>query len=83
MPILDLVNIAIRAKNRLDLQSAVEARQKLESQQQENVSVKQEFELLSDEANIYKMIGPVLMKQEKSEANMAVNGRLEFIEKEM
>ncbi|KAF1810585.1 putative prefoldin subunit 6 [Eremomyces bilateralis CBS 781.70] len=66
-----------------DLQSAVEARQKLESQQQENQSVKKEFELLSGTANIYKMIGPVLMKQEKSEATMSVNGRLEFIEKEI
>ncbi|KAF2459507.1 Prefoldin [Lineolata rhizophorae] len=60
-----------------------EGRQKLESQQQENKSVQKEFSLLSDDANIYKMIGPVLMKQEKSEAVMAVDGRLEFIEKEM
>lgn len=39
--------------------------------------------MLDDEANIYKQIGPVLLKQDKSEAVMAVNGRLEFIEKEM
>jgi prefoldin beta subunit len=45
--------------------------------------VVQEFDLLDDEANIYKQIGPVLLKQDKTEAVMAVNGRLEFIEKEM
>lgn len=28
-------------------------------------------------------MGPVLLKQDKTEAVMAVNGRLEFIEKEM
>lgn len=43
----------------------------------------QEFDILHDEANIYKQIGPVLLKQDKTEAIMAVNGRLEFIDKEM
>lgn len=43
----------------------------------------QEFDLLDDEANIYKQIGPVLLKQDKTEAVMAVNGRLEYIEKDM
>lgn len=66
-----------------ELSTAVEARQKLESQQQENTSVKKEFGLLDDDANIYKQIGPVLLKQDKSEAVMAVNGRLEFINKEI
>ncbi|BCS03384.1 tubulin-binding prefolding complex subunit YKE2 [Aspergillus luchuensis] len=66
-----------------ELDGLVEARQKLESQQQENVGVQKEFNSLDDESNIYKLIGPVLLKQEKSEALMAVNGRLEFIEKEI
>lgn len=61
----------------------MEARQKLESQQQENESVQEEFNSLDDESNIYKLVGPVLLKQDKTEALMAVNGRLEFIEKEM
>ena len=42
-----------------------------------------EFAHLDDDSNIYKLVGPVLLKQEKTEAIMAVNGRLEFIEKEM
>ncbi|KAF1843843.1 Prefoldin beta-like protein [Cucurbitaria berberidis CBS 394.84] len=66
-----------------DLSTAVEARQKLESQQQENATVKKEFDILDDDANIYKQIGPVLLKQDKTEAVMAVNGRLEFIDKEI
>ncbi|KAL1601709.1 Prefoldin subunit 6 [Paraconiothyrium brasiliense] len=66
-----------------ELSSAVEARQKLESQQQENTTVKKEFDLLDDDANIYKQIGPVLLKQDKTEAVMSVNGRLDFINKEM
>ncbi|QKX56517.1 uncharacterized protein TRUGW13939_03622 [Talaromyces rugulosus] len=66
-----------------ELEGIVEARQKLESQQQENQSVQAEFASLDDDANIYKLVGPVLLKQEKSEATMAVKGRLEFIEKEI
>lgn len=38
---------------------------------------------MKDDANIYKLVGPVLLKQEKTEAVMAVDGRLEFIENEM
>ncbi|KAE8380052.1 putative prefoldin subunit 6 [Aspergillus bertholletiae] len=70
-------------KLQTELDGLVEARQKLESQQQENEGVQKEFNSLDDDANIYKLIGPVLLKQEKSEALMAVNGRLEFIEKEI
>lgn len=69
--------------SRADLEGLVDARQKLESQQQENQGVQSEFDQLDDESNIYKLVGPVLLKQEKTEAVMAVNGRLEFIEKEM
>lgn len=43
----------------------------------------QEFKSLDSDANIYKLVGPVLLKQDKSEAVMAVEGRLNFIEKEM
>ncbi|OBT51708.1 hypothetical protein VE04_05876, partial [Pseudogymnoascus sp. 24MN13] len=65
-----------------ELQTIVSARQKLESQQQENKGVKREFDSLAEEANIYKLVGPVLLKQEKTEAVMAVDGRLEFIDNE-
>jgi chaperonin cofactor prefoldin len=66
-----------------ELEGLVDARQKLESQQQENEGVQTEFAGLDDESKIYKLVGPVLLKQDKTEATMAVNGRLEFIEKEM
>lgn len=38
---------------------------------------------MSAESNIYKLIGPVLLKQDKSDATSAVQGRLDFIEKEI
>lgn len=70
-------------KLQTDLQSNIEARQKLESQQQENLGVQKEFASLDSSANIYKLVGPVLLKQDRSEAVLAVDGRLEFIDKEI
>ncbi|KAH6847600.1 Prefoldin [Chaetomium sp. MPI-CAGE-AT-0009] len=66
-----------------DLQDTVQSRQKLEAQMQENRGVQKEFSNLKEGEAIYKLIGPVLLKQEKTEAESTVNGRLEFIEKEM
>lgn len=38
---------------------------------------------MPDDANVYKLVGPVLLKQGTVEAKSTVDGRLEFIEKEM
>ncbi|KAF4635145.1 hypothetical protein G7Y89_g2973 [Cudoniella acicularis] len=66
-----------------ELQNHVNSRQKLESQQQENKAVQKEFSGLKGDANIYKLVGPVLLKQDKTEAVLAVDGRLEYIENEI
>lgn len=65
------------------MQSAVEARQRLESQHAENKAVQKEFKSLEDDADIYRLVGPVLLKQDKVDANSTVDGRLDFIEKEI
>ncbi|RYO74215.1 hypothetical protein DL766_008655 [Monosporascus sp. MC13-8B] len=89
-----------------EVQVAVQSRQKLEAQRQENLGVQkvcyyeriptirvfyrglhtdreQEFKRMKDGENIYKLVGLVLLKQEKVEAEGTVNGRLEFIGKEI
>ncbi|KAK0610073.1 Prefoldin [Bombardia bombarda] len=66
-----------------DLQESVQARQRLEAQMQENLGVQKEFAQLKDDETIYKLIGPVLLKQDRTEAESTVNGRLEFIGKEI
>lgn len=38
---------------------------------------------MAEDGVVYKLVGPVLLKQDKTEAVMAVDGRLEFIDKEM
>lgn len=43
----------------------------------------QEMDLLEDDAVIYKLIGPVLVRQELSEARQTVEKRLDYISKEL
>ncbi|QPC80010.1 hypothetical protein HYE68_010762 [Fusarium pseudograminearum] len=66
-----------------EMQSAIESRQKLEGQKQENVGVQQEFERLQEGETIYKLSGPVLLKQDKFEAENTVKGRLDYIGSEI
>ena len=43
----------------------------------------QELDLLEDSAPVFKLVGPVLMKQDLEEAKQNVAKRLELIEREM
>lgn len=43
----------------------------------------QELELLEDDATVYKMVGPLLVKQDLVEAKSNVGKRLEYIEGEL
>ncbi|KAJ2767402.1 Prefoldin subunit 6 [Coemansia nantahalensis] len=61
----------------------VATRQTLDSQLQENELVDKEFGLLKDDARIYKMVGPVLVPQERAESVANVQKRLEYIRGEM
>ena len=43
----------------------------------------QEFDALGEEAVIYKLVGPVLVKQDMTEAKQNVNKRIDFIKTEL
>ncbi|KAL1907035.1 Prefoldin subunit 6 [Sporothrix stenoceras] len=64
-------------------QTLIVAQQRLNAQKTENEGVKKEFENLKDGESIYKLVGPILLKQEKFEADSTVKGRLDFIDKEI
>lgn len=64
-------------------QTAVEARQQLDSQLRENEQVQKEFASLTPNNQIYKLIGPVLIKQDQVEAKTNVEKRIDFIQGEM
>uniref|UniRef100_A0A1D1YM44 Prefoldin subunit 6 n=1 Tax=Anthurium amnicola TaxID=1678845 RepID=A0A1D1YM44_9ARAE len=49
----------------------------------ENELVLKELELLKEDANVYKLIGPVLVKQDLAEANANVRKRMEYISAEL
>ncbi|KAI1795486.1 prefoldin subunit 6 [Ganoderma leucocontextum] len=66
-----------------DLSLAVDARQKLEAQLSENELVKKEFAALTEDNMVYKLVGPVLIKQDQAEAKQNVNTRLDFIRGEI
>lgn len=57
--------------------------QLLMQQQSENEMVKQELALLDDSAVVYKMVGPVLMKNDCDDAKQTVDQRLEMITGEL
>ena len=47
------------------------------------LTASQEFDRLKEGESVYKLVGPVLLKQDKFEAESTVKGRLEFIGNEM
>ena len=70
-------------KLQIDYTNVVTARQKLDAQLTETEAVQKEFSTLKQSNTIYKLIGPVLVKQDQAEAKANVDKRLEFIRSEM
>ncbi|CAI5768915.1 prefoldin subunit 6 [Podarcis raffonei] len=62
-----------------DISKCMTARQKLEAQLTENNVVKEELDLLDSSNTVYKLIGPVLVKQDTDEAKATVAKRLDYI----
>merc|ERR1712142_1316204 len=66
-----------------ELQKCLSSAQQLEAQLKENEVVKEELGLVKDDSNVYKLIGPVLVKQDLVEARSNVDKRLQYIEGEV
>ncbi|KAK2838710.1 hypothetical protein Q7C36_013524 [Tachysurus vachellii] len=66
-----------------DVSKSMSARQKLEAQLTENNIVKEELDFLDSQNTVYKLIGPVLVKQDLDEAKATVGKRLEYINGEI
>merc|ERR1712230_74505 len=67
----------------IDLQKVIDSRAKLEAQHSENEAVEKEFNLLTPNNTIYKLVGSALVKQDPVEAKANVSKRLEFIRNEI
>lgn len=66
-----------------DGQKAQQAQQQFIQQQNENQMVLKELESLEEDNAVYKLIGPVLIKQDLVEARSNVKKRLELISGEL
>ncbi|XP_055376921.1 probable prefoldin subunit 6 [Condylostylus longicornis] len=65
-----------------DFQKLAQQRQILEGQLNENQCVLDELNLLGPDNKVYKLYGPVLVKQDLEDARQNVGKRIEYIKKE-
>ncbi|XP_054801133.1 prefoldin subunit 6-like [Prosopis cineraria] len=71
------------SKLQKDIAKNHQLRKKYTIQLGENELVLKELDLLTEGANVYKLIGPVLVKQDLAEANANVRKRIEYISAEL
>ena len=67
----------------LECHKAMAKKRQLDSQLNENKAVKQELDLLKSGNEVFKLIGPVLIKQDQEEAKQNVEKRIEYITAEL
>lgn len=80
----DLENKANDVKKlQKDIDKNHQVKKKYTIQLGENELVLKELDLLNDDTNVYKLIGPVLVKQDLAEANANVRKRIEYISAEL
>ncbi|ESQ33877.1 hypothetical protein EUTSA_v10009093mg [Eutrema salsugineum] len=70
-------------KHQKEIAKNHQLRKKYTIQLGENELVLKELDLLEEDANVYKLIGPVLVKQDLAEANANVRKRIEYISAEL
>jgi len=66
-----------------ELAKSLEGKRSYMESLHENEMALKEFQLLEDDANVFKMIGPVLVKQDTKEAQDNVNRRLNYYKEEI
>ncbi|CAN4076980.1 unnamed protein product [Withania somnifera] len=71
------------SKLQKDISKNHQIRKKYTIQLGENELVLKELDLLNENANVYKLIGPVLVKQDMAEAKANVKKRIEYIAAEL
>ncbi|XP_008225475.1 PREDICTED: prefoldin subunit 6 [Prunus mume] len=71
------------SKIQKDISKNHQVRKKYTIQLGENELVLKELDLLGEDANVFKLIGPVLVKQDLAEARANVRKRIEYISAEL
>eukprot|EP00345_Euplotes_harpa_P016989 CAMPEP_0168343350 /NCGR_PEP_ID=MMETSP0213-20121227/16026_1 /TAXON_ID=151035 /ORGANISM="Euplotes harpa, Strain FSP1.4" /LENGTH=140 /DNA_ID=CAMNT_0008350599 /DNA_START=18 /DNA_END=440 /DNA_ORIENTATION=+ len=70
-------------KIQIEMQKLMQAKQALAEKKHENELVQSEFNLMDETAVVFKLVGPILAKQDVAEAKSNVEKRLEYLEKEI
>merc|ERR1719223_759912 len=81
-PAMDKLVEEYKEKQR-SLQVNYDSRRQLLIQQEENTTVQREFAILEPDGIVYKLIGPVLVKQNLDDAKANVDKRLDYITGEL
>ncbi|TPP58801.1 Prefoldin beta subunit [Fasciola gigantica] len=66
-----------------EIQKCFQAHRQLSAQLSENENVKEDLAHLNESNAVFKLVGPVLLKQDLSEAKETVNKRISFINAEL
>ncbi len=66
--------------NRSKMNKQTDLLRQLSSQKAENESVKREFEILKPDGVIWKLVGPIMVKQDREDAKANVEKRIEYID---
>merc|ERR1712241_717885 len=72
----------LQQKQKVQQKTLVQS-QTLDSQLNENKLVKEEIDRLEDDARVFKLIGPALVKRDTSEAKQNVDKRIDYISGEL
>ena len=67
----------------LEYRKVVQNKLIMAEKKNENDMVLQEFKMLADDAKVFKLVGPILAKQDLDECKNNVTKRIEFIDKEI
>eukprot|EP00252_Welwitschia_mirabilis_P023554 TRINITY_DN6688_c0_g3_i1.p1 TRINITY_DN6688_c0_g3~~TRINITY_DN6688_c0_g3_i1.p1 ORF type:complete len:130 (+),score=29.87 TRINITY_DN6688_c0_g3_i1:235-624(+) len=73
----------VLSKIQKDIAKNHQVRKQYTIQHGENELVQKELGLLNEDSNVYKLIGPVLVKQDLAEAKANVGKRIEYITAEL
>jgi len=66
-----------------DMNKNINNKTQFQQQLQDNQIVMKELEVVEEDGNVYKLVGPMLIKQDLVEAKANVGKRLEYISSEM
>lgn len=70
-------------KIQIEVQKVQGNKAQLTEKRNENELVMKEFDIIGDEAVVFKLVGPIMAKQELSEAKSNVKARIDFLETEI